>query len=355
MNQKVNIDEKERINQDSNEPKELGNHSIYTYLIAHPSILIAGVSAIVAILSFLINYISYREESQVLQFWNIDSALVSISNPKLIYSLCFSVIYFIMIIIATSLISNTYMAYKPFMEFRLYIKNYLKNCKKLSESNDVLQMIELEEKELRKSYSHIFFSNLLVALILTFISSLLLIFSQDIKLLSTNPILSIIIVMSVQFFVYCFISYLAMRLSISKKKIIAQGNNKMIMFRENIKKAEYPIDKVRKYGIKSCFTNSAVYLMFIDLIMIIFLSLMFLTICQSSTIEEQKQFKTLLIDDTQYVVVYSNTEKMILEEATITDGIVSIYTSKQRIVSVDTYPYEVVTFEKTIRIENNAR
>ena len=74
---------------------------------------------------------------------------------------------------------------------------------------------------------------------------------------------------------------------------------------------------------------------------------------QSSTIHEQNQFKILFIDDTQYVVIYSDTEKMILEEATITEGIATIYTSKQRIVLVDAYPFEVVTFQKTIRVNNN--
>jgi hypothetical protein len=131
MDEKVSIDEKkESSNHDSIESKKLESHSIYTYLIAHPSILIAVISAFIAILSFFINSISYMKETQILRFWNIDPTLVSLNNQQLFYSLCFSLLFSIISFIAMGLISNTYIAYRPFVEYMMSLKVKLSRLKK---------------------------------------------------------------------------------------------------------------------------------------------------------------------------------------------------------------------------------
>jgi len=61
------MDEKVR----TDEIEELDRYIIYKYLVDHPSVLIAVVSAIVAIASFFINFISYMKEYQILRFWNV--------------------------------------------------------------------------------------------------------------------------------------------------------------------------------------------------------------------------------------------------------------------------------------------
>lgn len=389
MDEKLNIDnKKETIHIDNIETNELENHSIYTYLVDHPPIMIAAASAIVAVFSFFISYVAYMKEAQVLRFWNIDTVFISKSNKQLFYSVSFSLIYSIISFMAMSLISNTYIAYRPFAELNIYLKTKVTKCQKSAKNNkrrlkkivskfsecdkkESLQIeindinyeikhileesnqLKREMKEQKKSFRKMLYANLLIALILSFISSVIVFCADVSKQVSANPIMVITIWTIFQFLMYCLIGYLGMRLTISKKRIIATVDNKENEIIERITKAEYPIAKISKYGFKSYFTNSTIYSILINLFAIMVMFIVTSAMTQSSNYKEQKKFKLLSIDNSQYVVIFSDTEKMILEEAKITDGAITIYTSKQRIVSIDTYPFEVVTFEKVIQDKDN--
>jgi hypothetical protein len=236
-------------------------------------------------------------------------------------------------------------------EIQLFRQKHDIMGQEINENMAELKSIRHEVKVLKRSYIVMLCANLSVALILTFISSLFFICSTDTKKTPINPINEIIILTIIQLFLYCLTSYLAMRLTISKKKIIAQSKYETIDFSENKYKAEYPIAKMIKRGFNSFFSNATLGSILIG-VLLFTVYFWISAMPQSSTIQ-QKQFKTLSIDNIQYVVIYSNTEKMVLEEATFSGGIATIYTSKQRVVFVDAYPFEVVTFQKTILMNNS--
>lgn len=394
MSRKPNSNENEKSDsREPNEAKKAESHSVYTYLSDHPSILIASISAIVAISSFFINFFSYMKEAQTLRFWNIDPALVCLNNQQTVYFFCFSLLYCIIAIIAISLISNTYLAYKPFVEYMISVKAKLSHCQKrlkkikkkyisikrvsrnlqestkgqplsqeeedigreIEEEIAVCKSLKREAKRKKRSFVGMLCVNLSIAFILTGVASVIFICFLGTKHGLVRPIVTIIISTIIQFLLFCLSGYLGMRFAISKKKIIAQSENGTIDFSENIYQAEYPVMKIAKQGLSSFFSNATFFFILLNMVCLFIIYLLAYAIPQSTTIQERKQFKILSIENIQYVVIYSDPEKMVLEEATITDGVAAINVSKQRIVSVDAYPFEVITLEKAIRVNNNTQ
>ena len=80
---------------------------------------------------------------------------------------------------------------------------------------------------------------------------------------------------------------------------------------------------------------------------------LFLVIVFATGTKPTNVFKSVIIDETQYVAVYTDSESMVLEEVTIENGRAQVDTTKQLIIPIYGIKYEVIRFGEVERIESS--
>ena len=343
-----------------NKPGE-ENYSIYNYLKKTPAVLIALVSGIVAILSFIISYAEYIQISHVLTYWNVDPSAVSGSNKQLFYTFCFAIIFLLIHIIANILIIRTVSYFSPISEIRKRIKNQISKLKNKNAApqnnaptgdsgnpvNEPLKVLNEYQKRLKKckikfqeSFNSVLY--LTIIFILLFISTYAF-YLTDFRSANDNMSLNAFLYSVVQFVLY----YLTARLSrhFSVKSAIKQHpeqTNDFSIIETKLSKLESSTGPTTKHTIKSFFSNNTILVIIFNALIVIVL--LFLLIFGAKT-TPAKKFKSVDIDGVKYMAVYTNSETMVLEEAVINGNTVKILTNKQMIIPISGVKYEIVEFE----------
>ena len=138
-----------------NDTLELDTYRIFTYLEQHHPLLIACISALMAIASASINAVAYVYQKVTLYGWNIDYRLINFSTKgQLYYYVLFSLVYYISILLFSSLIQKIFTRYIRSLACVTYYKRRLKKCKaQLGSVSKTFATLERSHK--RKSYIHI--------------------------------------------------------------------------------------------------------------------------------------------------------------------------------------------------------
>ena len=79
-----------------NNSKQTERYSIYDYLKKTPSVLIAGSSAAVAVVTFLARLITNINIRKNLMFWNIDTNSISLDNSTLLFQSLMCIFYMLL-------------------------------------------------------------------------------------------------------------------------------------------------------------------------------------------------------------------------------------------------------------------
>lgn len=133
--------------QDALVSTDRATYKILNYFKKEPSIGIACVSAVVVIVSFLINVAIYLREAAYLDYWELDIGYAFLSSPNQFYHVCGMVLHTIISAIALSIVNG---AYEAFIPARKLI--FLRRSKLKAISKDVRDT-ETELKQIRKKYS----------------------------------------------------------------------------------------------------------------------------------------------------------------------------------------------------------
>ena len=137
----IDEDNPPRISQDT--------YRVFDYLKEHHTLLIACISAIVAGISFFINFIAYLYQRLTLQGWNVDSRVVDFSvKGQLYYYIIVSFIYIASICGFNYLIAKMFARYYQNSASITYAKCVVRKMKK--EYNQHIKHIAKFERQMKK-------------------------------------------------------------------------------------------------------------------------------------------------------------------------------------------------------------
>lgn len=346
--------------------------SIFKYFVEHTALFIACVSALIAVISFIIEAIAYGRDAIYLQRWGVDISNILMSVDISFYSIAFSGLY----IISISLVDWYMLA--SFSSLELYFrkiyeeqsalkcqmrdlqllekveKDILKDIKGLANfytdsllkkfQEAVLNMMLLKKhhKQLRrrlKKIHRILIKNLAIKLFLSALFclvtiTLMNIYSNGIGLhIVENWIISIVIISLI---ILWNILRLRRRVSRDLKGSKTEKNSSADSEIKSKKGSHFPRNSITN-GILIQFT----------VIIIIGLITTMISEFLSSWINAQQKNEYAIYQDQQgvYAIIYHGEDFYIMEEASTTEKVLSIDTSSQRIIKSSDLSFTYQEFE----------
>lgn len=123
----------ETINSGQNNIKD--KYRIYNYFREHPSFFIAFVSAIVAVMSVVLNYIGFLNNNAYLSYFDV-GAINKQTSPQFLYFIVFAIAFSVCLLLFQSFISRTFEAYVPYKQRYLLHKYRLSSIRKKNKNNE---------------------------------------------------------------------------------------------------------------------------------------------------------------------------------------------------------------------------
>ena len=353
------------MNENSNELIEIiedenkkNEYSIYEYLKNTPSVFIAVVSTIVAIVTFFAKYITLISARKELEYWGIEPTYASFGDESLVFPVVISIVYSFLTMLVTLLFTATYEAYLFDKKKYLLVKYYKrsqrkiaremkKKCRNTNEDSEEKQYCEKYNlissiiKKLEKQSRKDLFINSIPIVILLLMNSFL--FVQSNTLNSKGEIWQNILgAFIIQIITLWILSLFSNRKVLNKKRLKEECTDATIVM-ERIAKSEckeYPMLSFFTQGIKSFLNNTNISLVVIILLMNCF------SVCITTylrPIESENSIPITYVDDIQYAIVYQKGNQYFLEEAesewqkdkSKLEYVLKIYTNMQRIVTTD--------------------
>ena len=116
------------------EEKEVSNekdeHSLYNYLKEHPGVMVSIVSALMVVITFVINLAIYIRTSRYLEYWGVNTLNIDFNNTNLMYVFAGAGIYYMLNMFTQPFFMNSYEKYIKDMQFNYYEKYYCKFIRK---------------------------------------------------------------------------------------------------------------------------------------------------------------------------------------------------------------------------------
>lgn len=355
------------------ERSDTGNKfSIYDYLKKTPSVFIASISALIAVVTFFARLMTEFSLRQELLFWNINPEH-AIATDSIINNAVVSIIYAFLTIVLAMWFSATYESYAVFksrdLTMRYFKKQQKKEIKRI-ESKNSKDIASVDEKEFVKNFNEIcvmakevkrdgrneFIANSFPIYIFVFLVTFLF---AAVTTNGKNALLLTLVCFAIQMITLFLLSRFHTRKSINKKIIKNEcSNTEFIVDQLSKTKSErFPISKISKKGIRTYMSNVNIIMVVIMLLINCITMCITAALSGGNPIEEDKRFQTVVLDDTLYAIVYQNGNQCFLEEAEITvqnnnavsEKILTIYTNKQRIMTYDDIVIDVAEYDDIIR------
>lgn len=360
-------------------------YAIYEYLKMHPGMLISCVSAMVMIITFIINYAIYLRTSRFLAYWGVESLKIDMNNTNLIYTFAGAFIYYMMIMYIQPFIIDSCEKYFEEMKsdyyihyFRKYVKKEVVQCKKMMKPKkkdktfsdkqdeeyikiekyieDIKKYIK-ESKKLSKKITKIISKKMIISIVIaflglsiaTFFLMLISINSYDIITILMISIIcasiTLVITLGIVYFIIKYPKIKSIKKEISENELDLE---KIFNLSDDVH-YEYPIDKIFNMDFKESFRNKAIASLMLQ-IAIGALFLLFLVYPIGANETKNKQEFAIVTENGQdYVIIYNNDNCYYLVEAVIEDEKITIDTTKQSVVVKDKIVYENVKFEEVVR------
>lgn len=340
--------------------------------------LISGISAMVMIVTFIINYAIYLRTSSILAYWGVDSLNIDMNNANFIYMFVGAFVYYMMIMFIQPFILNSCETYVEEMKSNYYIlyfrkhikketKKYKKILKKKKEKGD--EYIEIqrylkeiknnikESKKISKKIRKKICKKLIVSLIIAFlgltIASIVLILFLVKNFSFLSMLFASIISASITMGITVVSVYLLIRWPINKKIKKELFENKWdletVLESDESMYYEYPIDKIINLNYKELFRDKAL----ISLILQIVIGVIFLIVLvypsSVNDMQKKQEFAIVKEGEKDYVIIYNNDNCYYLIEAIIDNKTITVDTTKQSVVIREQIAYENMKFESVIR------
>lgn len=346
-------------------------YSIWNYLKEHTNLLIAAVSAMIAVFSFFMNMAIYLNIGRYLDYWEIDALQITFSTSNQVYNVFIAFLFHIITLCTTFFISSTYDAYNQRQRILICIKRGLRKIKKNDKKvckdlkaekkriaaikitpqnekdiNEQIQRIAHIEKEnvtdkdhvsnIKKIYKKTQKRNRLLLLVSNIICFMAMFFGSLIFMTSMytdnilyTAIFYAAIYVGINSALYGLINYFIAIRIVNKSK-----ENFLIYCEENIsRQKELPIEKAFCEKLKCVRSDKIIKNICIQLIIITFAFLLIFSFGGYSNAKKQREFYYVTSEEETYAVIYNNGQDLTLKKAYIDGDTIIIDLSIQKTIS----------------------
>lgn len=365
---------KETIEQELKKSEE-NEYSIYDYLKYTPSITIAIISAIVAIVTFFARLITIISARQELAFWEIKSEHYSMGNESFVFIFTVVIIYAFVTTLLAMWYSATYEAYLPYkkrdLTVRYFKKVHTKTIREIKrkikkgiatdnekEYLNCFEELRLSHKRVKKDAKRELIINVLPIL---FAMCIVTCFYATVMTNNCENTWSVVVA--------CVLTQILTLYILSKLSVVHIINKKDIknkcMDLESIEQQtvgndvnRFPLGTLFSRGIRSALKNSTIIAIVLTLLLNCCVMCVSYAFIEKEPIERDEYFQTLTLDGVQYAIVYQNGNQYFLEESKATmkeikgeepREILTVYTNRQRIITCDDITIEVKKYDEIIK------
>lgn len=385
----MSVQEEENVPSDSSSKEN--PYKIFDYFKEHTGLLVTSISALVAIMSFILRFAVGRMNYAYLAYWDIASLHANISNQNELYLALGTLLYICALLIIQTLISRTADAFKHYNGLLLGINRIMKGSRKTHRqltkmmrqvfkdwknmSNEernsergrkIRDQIDKEcelakkgtqtLKNVNKSRNRMILwvsIQIFIAIALSYLlGSLFLILLNVSTSMREGFRLSIIVVIHIitNLLFYFVPAYLRARRQIKQFK--DDEIHDKVLELANSDAPGFPFENLMKEGIKPLFSDKKLKLAIVAIAFVMASLVLLLSFAGTLSAEQKRCFPLYSDNSASYAIVYFSGTTVFMEEAVVQDGTITIDTTKQRIVTKDDLSYSLKVFEEVVVIRN---
>lgn len=360
-------------------------YSVYNYMKEHTTVLVACVSAFVAVISFVLNYAASRYTGAYLQYWVVDMAYAKENNTELVYAVLFSLLYTFVIVVTNKIMGSTADAFGFYNRIMSALKWYYKDIR--AEKQKIKQKMKLLEREYtrttnnkktkaslpNKSVEKMQAEQQALNVSMQDLSSLrrkcqlylglnvlgsaliifgLLIVSVDLAASNdgTGQTLGLMLIASIvvifDLFLYILPAYYSSRIKKREYKDITLQH-----LEEEIKHADkhrFPFAAIAHTAVKDLLSNRRLLQIAILSVLLVLMNIAMYSTTGRIDAEKAREFPVCTDETGTYAVVYNNGESLVLKSAEISGNQIEIDVRNQKVISATDVSYQIRTFETVI-------
>ena len=361
-------------------------YSIYNYFREHTTFLVACISALVAVISFALNYAADLHTSSYLQYWMVDTVYANENNTEQVYAVLLALLYSVTIVIAHTVMSKTANVFgvynrilsvlkwyyqdtkKEFRAFRKKTRKLLRKIKIMKKKREMIESDPLyktveqlrQEEEACESVLgeirsmkrtcelwlslNIIGSAMVVFGLVVVATSLMTVGTREYSI--WGPLAAAGLVVTLDFLLYFVPAYRSTRVKKSKYKDIS-----LEQVEEEIQHAnnhKFPLAVLLRTSAKSLLSNKRIKQIAVLTLSLLVILVGVYTSSGKNDAEKKKEFPIFIDETGTYAVVYNNGDSLVLKAAYIEDNQIEIDVRQQKVISAKDVSYEIYTFETII-------
>lgn len=369
-------------------------YRILNYFKDHTGFFVAFISAIVAIISFVIRFAISRLNFAYLEYWDVATLHANVDNQNEFYLVVCTLLYSLALILIHVLLSKTSNAYRNYNRLQSALHQQIKRAKKTrkrlakevkicsrllsklrKEENECDKIRKIQEKIEKATENDMLLQSAIcdsqqnckvirkwVALkvvrsvVFSFIVGLLFAVLVRTSITTYTITESTIIISCVILFdmlLYFLPAYWSTRCT--KKQYEEMDISKFVEEMHPDKFPVFPMDDIAEKGVTPIFSDKKIKQAVSHAIFVTIFLLLMMPIIGTQSAKLQKEFPIYYEDTKTYAIVYTTGTTVFMKESIVEDGTIVIDNSKQRIVTTNDLSCEYVVFERVsvVRIEDD--
>lgn len=371
---------------------EGNQYKIFEYFAEHTGLLVTCISAVVAILSFVIQFAVGRMNYAYLAYWDIASLHANVTNQNELYMVMCVLCYMLALMLIRGFLSKTSDTFRYYVQLLSMVNQGIKVTKRQNrklrkelrsisielerlapekreseKGKSIKERCEKSQKTLENELRSIHrvkkarrklllwvIIQIIIAIVLSYLlGSILLVFVNMTATIRESIYSSRIIVLFIAAdMIGCFVpAYIDARRSSSKyqdEEIFDKAIE--LIDSEN---PRFPFENLRGWKIKTILTDKILKSIMVYLSVGMVILLLSMSFIGTLSAEKTRSFPMYTEGTTLYAVVYTSGSTRFMEEAVIQDGTLVIDTTKQRIITSDDISYNIEAFDNVSVIRIN--
>jgi len=379
--------------QDTEDSYSEEQYKILNYFKEHTGFFVACVSALVAMMSFVVRLAMGRMNYAYLEYWDIPTLYANIDNQNELHLIVCTLLYILALMLIHALLSKTSTAYRKYNKLLTTMKQQIKHAKKIrgklrreakicskiinklkpeekeseatqkaqtyikkaKEDDAVIQNDIREEQRLCRATRKWIILNIGISIILSFLVGLMfaLLMKTTIAIkdfVDASKLIACVILFDL--LLYFLPAYMATRCTkkqyedIEITRFIEEMNPKAM--------PTFPIDSIVGKGYISILSDKRIKQAIAQIVFVTILILFLVPALGTSSAKLKEDFPIYSDESGTYAIIYFSDSTVFMEEATVQDRTILIDTSKQRIITTDDLAYNSISFDNVVinRIED---
>ena len=376
------------------------SNSILEYLKEHPGVAATIVSALVAIVAFVLNATMYYKTCRYLMYWGYSPSNVSIANANQIYVLVVTFVYFIANVGVQQFLTDTYNYHNQFSNevhcLKQLHKDNVRRCRKCkyrhlihkitffftllfiklfkrktdpelidlmkqanAKQDKDIALAEQDEQKTQKMIQSIrwncfkeLFPSLLIAFIVSFIFASILnaFFLTNTRYVVLANLVTTGLIVFLPYLGLYFTKIIPLHRKVKKAIKVSHDEVQNILHRLMEERShQSPLKKILRSNINEILSNHNLFIMALFMIMALLYVFFAFSYNTGSITHNQHSFSITTIEDQEYAIIYTNNNTYYLNEILSDEDSISIYTAKQRIITTDDISYEIIECNNVTR------